>query len=124
MAKYIERKEPLTVDIEFYSSEKGHIAVIPHSQQDDPRVGLLNSGAALADHERVVYEGDAIIFWGSDDTGDKYSVMRADSVDAFFEKASGSVGGSTSTQIANTDPPALSEGSPSISLDVDAGDEG
>lgn len=84
MAKYVEKKEPLVVDIEFYSSKKGHVAVIPHTMQDDPRVGMLNTGVSLEDYERAVYEGDAIIYWGRDKSGDKYSVMRADAVDAFF----------------------------------------
>jgi len=79
MAKFIEKTEPLVVDITYFNSAEGHIAVRPDSVPDDPTVGYL-----LGSNEPV-FEGDAIIYWGKNPDGsEKYSVMRPDSVSAFF----------------------------------------
>lgn len=80
MAKFREKIQPLEVDITYFDSEEGHIAVRPDDVPDDPTMGWL-----LGTNEPV-FEGDAIIFWGTNPDGStKYSVMRADAVSAFFE---------------------------------------
>lgn len=81
MARYVEKKEPLYVDIVEASTD--HIAVIPGKVNDYPTsIGQMSTPEGLV----PVFNNDAIIDYGPNATP-RYTRMPAHEVSAFWQLA-------------------------------------